>query len=858
MKQDEKILLLGALFHDIGKFEQRCGLNPTTKHTILGKNFIESLSEQFQKIVGKEGFDRLKQIIEKHHDKNVSDDLIKICQLADHISASERVGFDMEDDYSDKWSHKHMLSLFSKIYLVNDEEKKYRYYKHLPLTKKNYDILIPTYETEEDIKNDSTQYRQEDFENFTNDVKAVLNFYEAEDDFHSLINLLLIVFEKYMWSIPDFTGSAYTDISLYNHLKDVAGIAHAIFKSDFETNKSLNLIIADLPGIQSYIFNVTYKKPAKILRGRSIFVQILTRQFASIILNYLGLTESSLIMLAGGKFYILAQNSKEFDEKMANAIEDIEEILIRNFNYQLSFSLAYQNFNFEDLKNGIITFGDVIEQASYKLLSKRHKPFESVLFEYSDFDENDFILWNKYIEPTDIRDSNNIKCAVTGLPIRKGYDRTLDDSDDKLLVDRQVKNEYLIGKKVPYSNVIVELTEDFSEVIKVSTINDFAPNNNRNNKIIINPSLDELLKPDNLKKDILRNSLIIEVANYTSNDKNSTVMDFEEMETHNKGAEILTLIKGDVDNLGLIMSYGLVGNAEANDEKKNDLTGLSRTTTLSNHLKYFFSFSLNGFLRDWEAGKILTSEEKKKFHDLNSDEFNEYIRDRKVYTVFAGGDDLMLIAPQSSSLSLVKTFNEVFNDFICENPEIHISFSLTNFKHNTPMRIVSRIAEDNQEKIKNAFHTLKIKDKIIAGEKDVFYPQNDKAGIRVFDTNLKLELIDKVFSYKSKLIEWEKDEKNSVSQGILRNLLYFAKIIDDYNRKGDSEYLMWHPKLSYMINRLLKDKNGKYLNKDVEEFFEMALDINKKDNLEAMTLEKILYPVVCEAIYGTRIKKENK
>ncbi|MBK8549854.1 MAG: hypothetical protein IPL53_01880 [Ignavibacteria bacterium] len=46
---------------------------------------------------------------------------------------------------------------------------------------------------------------------------------------------------------------------------------------------------------------------AKILRGRSIFVEVLTRNFASKILDKLGLTECNLIMLAGGKFYIVAR-----------------------------------------------------------------------------------------------------------------------------------------------------------------------------------------------------------------------------------------------------------------------------------------------------------------------------------------------------------------------------------------------------------------------------------------------------------------------------------------------------------------------------------------------------------------------
>ncbi len=49
-----------------------------------------------------------------------------------------------------------------------------------------------------------------------------MELYKGEEHFNTVINVLLMIFEKYMWCIPDFTGNKETDISLYNHLKDVA------------------------------------------------------------------------------------------------------------------------------------------------------------------------------------------------------------------------------------------------------------------------------------------------------------------------------------------------------------------------------------------------------------------------------------------------------------------------------------------------------------------------------------------------------------------------------------------------------------------------------------------------------------
>lgn len=827
MTSQEKILVLAALFHDIGKFEQRC-TNRRIKHQELGAKLLLEFKDKFMPILGNDekSFNSMMSCVAEHHNSNTKDELTMIIREADHLSASERVEFsETENDLSEKWSHKYLSSLFSKIYLNNKDGKTTKYYRHRTLDKKEYKILIPEYDSESDIKESGVNYTDKDFSEFKKQLESVLGFYKEEKDFESLVNLILILFEKFMWCIPDFTGSDKTDISLYNHLKDVAGISLALLKS--ESKEKLNLIIGDLPGIQKYIFANIKLKPAQILRGRSIFVQLLTRNFASIFLDSLGLTEANLIMLAGGKFYILAQESEDFESGYIEASSRIESYLIENFNYELSFSSAFSSFDITRLKdrNDQFNFGDVIDEVSYKLLQQRNKPFINNLFGDN---KGSFILNSNYIEPKE--DSDSIKCDFTDKPIKRGREVYASWGGENYQLEKQVHNEWLVGRDIPYSDVVIGLNEDYNDVLWVKKLKDYSPGKNKaDKKILLNPELDNLLKPENLKMDLLRDALILEVANYSSMIDNH-VLEFEKMAEANEGAEFLTLIKGDVDNLGLIMSSGLV------DDKEN-YNAISRTTTLSNHLKYFFGFTMNGFLRDWDNGDLVS-------------EFDDKTSDQRIYTVFAGGDDLLLVSPQSSSLKLVYELNKTFADFVCNNPEVHISYSLTNFKDHTPIRLMADIAEENQSIIKNSYQ---INDLInqIEKNKEVFHSVNDKSGTLIFNTPIKNDFIPKLIEYKKNLVDWANDEENRVTKGVVRNLLNLSHIMKEFNERQDTRFLIWHPKLTYMINRLLKDKSGKYLNPEVEEFFNTALNITKNEP-EAVVLESMLYPVVCETIYALR------
>ncbi|MCK6614897.1 MAG: type III-A CRISPR-associated protein Cas10/Csm1 [Ignavibacteriaceae bacterium] len=821
---EEKILILAGLFHDIGKFEQRC-TDTRIRHQELGERFVKEFDEEFLKILDgkKEDFEKLCTAIRDHHSKN-ADELTRYIRQADHLSSSQRVELDSEDlGDKPKWGHKYLSSVFAKLALNAPEDsperkEMLRYYRQKPLTEANYHLMIPDLE---DVTNEALyRYGAQDYKNFEEDLSAIFSVYETPEDFDTLIRLLMLYFEKYLWCVPDFTGSEETDISLYNHSKDVAAAAHALYKADTDQdgNKKLNLVIGDIPGIQNYIFDITNTKPAKVLRGRSVFVQVLTRVFASRFLEELGLSEVSVIMLAGGKFYILAPEHKEFSSRFQSALGWCEEYMKENFSYELSFSAGYASFDPVKLKDKEVSFGDIVEQASHHLLEMRSSVWAGEFFGSGGFSP---VLPGEYIHQ---EDAENIKCAITGKPIRENRHEPHIETDEEnngkpKFREIQAGNELKLGKSVLYGSTVITYDKEFSQIIDdILELEKMSVKVKEGRRIIINPDYDKFNKFIGDKVEIIRGSYFLHVANYASKDEKGNVMPFDEIEKTNQGAKLLTMIKGDIDNLGLLMATGLYSDGR-------DYTGFSRTTSLSYHLRYFFSTFFNNFLKDWESRG----------------------EENKVYTVFAGGDDLLFIAPHGSALALLHEINKKFTEFSCANPEVHISYSLTNFKHSTPVRLVNELAEESQKKSKN-----KGKMPDLTSPK-CFYPEENKASVVVHDTVVKLNDL----RYLQNLIEQfiigaeEKDTRNPVSRGLLRDLLQIGEIIKEYERTGNTSLLFWHPLLTYKINRNVKDRAGNYYNEIQKEIFEKLVSVDIQ-NPDLKQHRELLYAAVCETIYKIR------
>jgi len=781
--KEEKILILGSLFHDIGKFAQRIfGVSKT--HEKEGNDFFDDeygIKDSVLKILGgEENYSIFLDIINDHHQKG-SEGLISIVQQADYLAASERPEFE-------RWGNKMLSSVFSKLQLLNIQEVNPKYYKQQLFTRDNWQFLIPELTKQEE----QYKYKIATYDAFRKDISSLLSFYDTEEDFPTVTNLLATVFEKYLWCVPDFTGSPETDISLYNHLKDVCGISLAMFKSDSTGN--LNLVVGDIPGIQKYIFDISEKHAAKILRGRSISLQILSRQFASIFIDVLGLTVCNLVMDAAGKFYIIAQHSIDFDEKYKEAKSRIEDFLFENYGGEMKFNAAYAPFKVEELRDKVISFGEVVEKVNIKLGNNKQRLFSEKL------ETKGHVIGS----------GKNIagECRVTSKVVLDGNNDFINED----LVTKQVKAEYNIGDNITDNNVFVEFdAQDTSINYKVYLLSGSTGLKPENFKVLINCDIDSLLdeirKTKDHKLNFLRNCHFLQVANYTKKDYKQNVASFTDIaESKEQGAGYLALVRGDIDNLGMLMAIGL--ERDGTNQKKETYSAISRITTLSNHLKYFFSYYLNGFLQN-------------KFPDS--------------YTIYAGGDDLMLVCHQSEAVELVNMVNEKFNEFVCGNPEIHISYSITHFKDHTPIRIVADLAEENQEKAKETK----------GSETELnFTADNNKAKTRIFNTNIKNADLGLLIHTTNELAGWL--NSNKISSGAVYYLLQSAEILKKFKKDGDSRRLLYHPMLTYYVRRNIKDKTDS----KVEQFFETVLSIAK--NTEEQKLENILYPAVCGTIFKTR------
>jgi len=137
------------------------------------------------------------------------------------------------------------------------------------------------------------------------------------------------------------------------------------------------------------------------------------------------------------------------------------------------------------------------------------------------------------------------------------------------------------------------------------------------------------------------------------------------------GKPFLAVLKADVDRLGFLFGFGL---RDPNDSKKDRAT-LSRYASLSRMLDLFFTGYLQERLR------------------------RDY---PQTYTVYAGGDDLLLIGPWRQMMALATDLREKFRRYVGGNPNITLSAGLALCKANQPLNRTVWEAEERLEQAKDS------------------------------------------------------------------------------------------------------------------------------------------------------------
>jgi CRISPR-associated protein Csm1 len=240
-----------------------------------------------------------------------------------------------------------------------------------------------------------------------------------------------------------------------------------------------------------------------------------------------------------------------------------------------------------------------------------------------------------------------------------------------------------------------------------------------------------------------------------------------------RGKPFLGLLKADVDYLGYIFSYGL-----KHDDKAKDRFTLSRVAQLSRMMDLYFTGYLQGIIR-------------REYPDT--------------YTIYAGGDDLLLIGPWFQMHYLAKRMRETFGNYTGRNPHVTISAGLTLLHAGYPVNRAVQEAEDLLDTAKKS--DPEAKDKICATTN---IPMTWEQYIQALDD--------------AEWIHGQMQGKQKVSTGFVYHTLTLAKDAEAV-ANGDVSKAGWRAKLAYHLARNISGRNKEEKDRKITDWLErLGLD----------------------------------
>ena len=692
MDSNLELVKFASLLHDIGKFYQRMD------NQGVGKKAYDSRFDNLTKsdygengahgkwsadFVSKFYDDEVEDLVLYHHNpsKSIASDLCSIVQKADHHSSSERNKIEEKQ----KVLETPLISIFSRI---NDSKDYY-----IPLKELDIDESIYPKEFKEmsgwNLQPDYVQLWNKFYHEF-----EIINPY----DFDTVLALL----RKYTSTVPSAPYTSVSDISLYDHAKTTAALATCRYLFSLEdkllkTKDTQNVYLAingDISGIQKFIYKISTPEEAqsnmsKRLRGRSLYLTLLSEAVTSRIISDLNLNQSNIIFCGGGRFTVIAPNTDKAKESLKVIKDDLNNFFIDKFNAELYLSIVSEEVSGEDLSS----FGEVIKKLNNKLISdKKHK--------FADNLEKIFL--------SDEKVTYDKLCPVCG--------NILEKKTDKVCFECQDHEE--LGKKVANANYIIKYQNDF-ELEESSFFVDFLKTGyifEKSNKKV----LDILNKYDNIKFVVYRlnSTNFLKLAQEIKSDNvsfdfkfignnvpniNGMPLYFQHLAQISKGANKLGILKMDVDNLGSIFSDGF-----------NHLptgSSISKVSSLSFYMDLFFSGVINNIIKKY---RVYTSPEGlKDFTEIKLD-FDGEIKSvykgvsdslenstSTIYINYAGGDDLLVLGPYDDIIGFARDFREEFKKWTAENPSINISAGITIVGAKFPIGKAADMAEEYLETSKS-------------------------------------------------------------------------------------------------------------------------------------------------------------
>lgn len=483
-------------------------------------------------------------------------DYEKIISLADRLAS----GFERKDyeEYNKEnkvkdYKKSRLYSVFENIAKDNNTFD----YKYESLSF-NKESVFP----KKDVKDSNPDEYKKHFADFVKDAKKMFH----KDNIKIWLEHFDSLYMIYTSNIPSFTvGYNPPFVSLYDHSKTTAALASSLYLYSKNNNKPIPyeenddekmfiLVQGNFYGIQDFIFSKggqTTKNAAKILRGRSFYVSLLSELAANMLCEKIGLTSLSIIINAAGKFLIIADNSSKTLEAIKNAEKEIVDWIYKKFNMQISFGLVYKEASVSDFSNSEKLSG-IIDELLKENENKKYRKFD--IFEFGGVINDYPTKFNEICGYCGIRKiKNSDKCDICHAHIKIG---------EKLVEVKKIavtkENANLEREKINILNYEVYLDV-------YGKLSDYK---------------DKLIKYWDISYESISKEITVKfINNYVARNEKSDILTFEDLAKKSEGVGYICVLKGDVDNLGSVFR---------NIKNFN----LSLYSSISRQLNMFFSFYL--------------------------------------------------------------------------------------------------------------------------------------------------------------------------------------------------------------------------------------------------------------------------
>lgn len=397
------------------------------------------------------------------------------------------------------------------------------------------------------------------------------------------------------------------------------------------------LLIGDISGIQSYLFDVSNRGggQARRMRARSLYIQLVAECALLRILDACGWDESAVVFCGAGKF-ILSRDCPvaSVEARVREEAVAISRNLLKELGGRLRFSVA--------MRDTTGTILDAYDGAQRDLQFEKASAWRDIAGQSGQWDEAVFRL-----APLDTPCGICARLTVSNEnPLRVGYK---EDRGGLIDVCQRCFDDFQIGRRLPkrpnlfIGNSSVDAGSSFEILNRWVTLRE-----------------NHQLPPATRK---INRPLARHIPTTPDSDGFDKPLDFTSIAGASRGDTVLGVLKADADGLGKVFT-GLLSNA----------TDLSPLKQLSGRLDFFFASELDKELKQHAYENI--------------------------YTIFAGGDDLLLVGPWNVILDYAGHMQRLFTDRFRQE-KLTISAGIGMIAPKRPIKFAVQNAERLLERAKH-------------------------------------------------------------------------------------------------------------------------------------------------------------